>query len=106
VRGPREPLNYIAFRYHGRLQSIHHIKNYEVITDLHNAFKEIPREKCAPHFVYDLGPAIRPACKVPTGRIYANGRVWCMFDALLSSKTVAHARDISKKREKLAKKRE
>jgi hypothetical protein len=103
---PKEPPNYIAFRYHGRLQSIHHIKNYKVITDLHDGFKEVPREKCEPHFLYELGPAIRPAHKVPTGKLYANGRVWCMFDTLFSSKTIAQARDISKKREKLAKKHE
>jgi hypothetical protein len=103
---PKEPVNYIAFRYRGRLQSIHHIKSYEVITDLHDAFEEIPSKPREPFFPYKLGPAIRPAHKVPTGRIYANGRVWCMFDTLLSSKTIAHARDISKKREKLAKKRQ
>lgn len=103
---PGEPLNYIAFRYHGRVQSIHHIKSYEVVTDLHDAFREIPHEKCEPHFVYELGPAIHPARKIRTGKIYANGRVWCMFDTLLSSRTVAHARDISKKREKLANKEE
>lgn len=101
---PKEPPNYIAFRYRGRLQSIHHIKNYAVITDLHDGFKELPHKKREPHFLYELGPAIRPAHKVPTGKLYANGRVWCMFDTLLSSDTIAHARDISKKREKLAKK--
>lgn len=103
---PKEPPNYIAFRYHGRLQSIHHIKNYKVITDLHDGFKEVPHDKCEPHFLYELGPAIRPAHKVRTGNIYASGRVWCMFDTLFSSKTVGHARDISKKREKLAKQQE
>lgn len=103
---PKEPPNYIAFRYHGRLQSIHHIKSYKVITDLHDGFKEVPHDKRAPHFLYDLGPAIRPPRKVPTGKIYASGRVWCMFDTLFSSKTVAHARNVSKKREKLATKNE
>jgi hypothetical protein len=101
---PKEPPNYIAFRYHGRLQSIHHIKNYTVLTDLHDGFKEIPHKKREPHFLYGLGPAIRPAHRVPTGKLYANGRVWCMFDTLLSSKTIAQARDTSKKREKLARK--
>jgi hypothetical protein len=103
---PKEPPNYIAFRYRGRLQSIHHIKNYRVITDLHDGFKEVPHEKCQPHFLYELGPAIRPAHEVPTGKLYANGRVWCMFDTLFSSKTIAQARDASKSREKLAKKHE
>jgi hypothetical protein len=103
---PKEPPNYIAFRYRGRLQSIHHIKAYKVITDLHDGFKEVPHTKCVPYFLYELGPAIRPAHKVATGNIYASGRVWCMFDTLFSSKTIAHARDISTKREKLAAKHE
>ena len=32
------------------------------------------------------------------GKIYPNGRVWCMLDTLFTSKTISQARDISKKR--------
>ncbi len=39
---PKEPPNYIAFRYRGKLQSIHHIESAEVFTDPHSKFKEIP----------------------------------------------------------------
>jgi len=100
---PKEPPNYIAFRYHGRLQSIHHLDSYKVITDLHEGFPKIPSKEREPYFLYQLGPAIVPPKKVRTGNIYANGRVWCMLDALLTCKTVSEARDLSKKRSRHAK---
>jgi hypothetical protein len=100
---PKEPPNYIAFRYRGRLQSIHHIEQHRVVNDLHDAFKEIPSKKREPFLVYELGPPIKPQSKVRTGNIYANGRVWCMLDTLFTSSTIAEARDLSHKREKLAK---
>ena len=30
---PKEPLNYIAFRYDGELQGVHYIESYKVVTD-------------------------------------------------------------------------
>ena len=33
---PKEPPNYIAFRYYGRLQSIHHIEGYTVTRNMHD----------------------------------------------------------------------
>ena len=95
---PKEPPNYIAFRYHGQLQSIHHIDSYEVITDPHERFPEIPSQQWEPHFLYTLGPAFAPDKEVRTGKIYPNGRVWCMLDTLFTSETISEARDVSKSR--------
>ena len=39
---PKEPPNYIAFRYNGKLQSIHHIESYTVTKSLHSAIIEMP----------------------------------------------------------------
>ncbi|HEY5589106.1 MAG TPA: hypothetical protein VIK86_09155, partial [Candidatus Paceibacterota bacterium] len=50
------------------------------------------------HFVYDLGPAIRPTKEVKTGNIYPSGRVWCHLDTLLTCDTISEARDISRER--------
>jgi hypothetical protein len=96
---PKEPPNYIAFRYGGRLQSIHHIEAAEVFTDPHSHFPGIPDRQWEPHFLYRLGPAFSPEHTVPMGKIYPNGRVWCMLDTLFTSATIAEARDLSKKRE-------
>lgn len=96
---PKTPPNYIGFRYYGQLQSIHHIEDYVVTRNLHDEFTEMPDEECeVDHFVYKLGPAIKPTHTVKTGNLYATGRVWAMIDTLLTSDTISEARDISKTR--------
>lgn len=96
---PKEPPNYIAFRYYGKLQSIHHIEDYTVSTNLHNEISDMPdNEDDYAHFVYTLGPAIKPSKEVKTGNIFRSGRVWCHLDALLTCDTISEARDLTKKR--------
>lgn len=96
---PKEPPNYIAFRYDGKLQSIHHIEKYTVTSNLHDEIKELPDvEEDCDYFVYRLGPAIRPQKEVRTGEIYRNGRVWAMLDTLLTCDTISEARDLTKRR--------
>lgn len=100
VKGwPKEAPNYIAFRYDGRLQSIHHIENYIVTKRIHEIIPELPDEEWeTSHFVYTLGPAIKPSKIVKTGNIYASGRKWAMLDLLLTSDTIAEACDLSAQR--------
>lgn len=97
---PKEPPNYIAFRYGGRLQSIHHIEDYSVIRCANSAIPEIPAEEIwtEDHFLYSLGPGFGPSEPVWTGRIWPNGRVWCMLDTLFTSGTIAEARDVTRER--------
>jgi hypothetical protein len=98
---PKEPPNYIAFRYRGKLQSIHHVEGAKTLTNPHEEFSDIPSKKWKePHFLYKLGRGFRPAHEVPMGNIYASGRVWCMLDTLFTSKTISQARDLSKRRDK------
>lgn len=98
---PAEPPNYIAFRYNGELQTIHHIDKYEVFTDPSTHFKTIPKDNWEPHYLYYLGPAIKPATAVKAGqKIIRSMRVWAMLDLLLTSKTIQEARDKSDEREK------
>ena len=96
---PKEPPNYIAFRYRGELQSIHHVESYEIFTDPHKIIKEVPSTDWGrPHFAYSLGKGFKPANVVKTGNIFANGSVWVMLDTLFTCKTISEARDVSKKR--------
>lgn len=97
---PKVPPNYIAFRYNGQLQSIHHIDGCQIVDGLYKVFpEEISKYKCDhKHLVYDLGPAIRPTKKIKTGNIFPNGRVWAMLDLLLTCNTISEARDKTKKR--------
>ncbi len=96
---PKEPPNYIAFRYGGQLQSIHHIEDYVVTKNLHDEVPEMPdvMESCD-FFVYKLGPAIVPNKVVKTGNIYPSGRKWAMLDTLLIADTIYDACEISKQR--------
>lgn len=96
---PSEPPNYIAFRYDGKLQSIHHVENYEVFTDPHKIIREVPSTDWGrPHFAYSLGKGFKPANVVERGGIFPSGRVWVMLDTLFTSKTISEARDVSRKR--------
>lgn len=92
-RWPKDPPNYIAFRYYGQLQAIHHIDEYEVITNLNAACPGIPNLPVPPHYLYKLGPAIIPNHKVKNGKVYPSGRYWCALDTLLTCTSVSDARD-------------
>jgi hypothetical protein len=96
---PKNPPNYIAFRYDGKLQSIHHIESWEITSDMHSIFPEVNPKGWPPHFLYTLGAPIVPNKPIKTGNIYRNGRVWAMLDLLLTSKTISEARDLTKKRQ-------
>lgn len=97
---PKEPLTYIAFRYRGKLQSIHHIEKYAVTDNLHPFVSEIPDEELSEtHFVYELRPAIIPPKDIRTGnKIVRSNRVWAQLDTLLTSDTITEAMEISKAR--------
>jgi hypothetical protein len=95
---PKEAPNYMGFRYDGRLQSIHHVEGAEVIRNFHRHFPEYPDQEDDPHFLYRLGPPIRPPQEVKTGKIFRNGRKWAMLDLLLTSKTISDASVKSYKR--------
>jgi len=94
-----DPPNYIAFRYDGRLQTIHHVEAFSVLTEPKMVFPEATAELVPPHYLLELGPEIRPANPVPTGPgIPRANRVWCMLDLLLTSATVTDAHKDTKRR--------
>jgi len=94
-----EPPNYIAFRYDGRLQHIHHVEAVEVFTDPHEVFPEAPSEPWTPHYLLALGPPIIPPTAVPNGpRVHRSNRVWCMLDTLLTAPSISDALTITESR--------
>jgi hypothetical protein len=99
---PKTPPNYIAFRYGGELRSIHHIEHAEVIMDLAKTAPGVlpvaPVED--PHFLYTLGPAMRPSKRVPAGpKVVRSNHVWAALDLLLTSATITEAMQETKKRQ-------
>lgn len=97
---PKVAPNYLAFRYDGQLQSIHHVENYTITRNLHTeipAMKDI--DKAVDHFVFSLGPAIKPQKTVKTGdSIKYARRCYCMLDTLLTANTISEAERITKER--------
>lgn len=94
---PTSPPNYIAFRYGGRLQSIHFVENVKVITQFAEHFPGTSNERVKPLFLYTLGPAIQPSHEVRSGPI-RNMRCYCMLDTLLTCNTVQEALKETKRR--------
>lgn len=98
-RWPVEPPNYIAFRYHGILQSIHHITSYKVIEDFQADFKlPSPCPAWAKSYLYELGAAITPSKEVRTfdklkgfSQIQRSARCYCFLDLLLTCDSVSEA---------------
>lgn len=95
---PLSPPNYLGFRYHGRLQSIHHVEKAEIVEDLADHLDEVVKSRPGSWVLYRLGPPIVPCRKVKTGNLFRSARVWAALDLLLSSKTIFRARDLTKKR--------
>lgn len=94
---PKEPPNYIAFRYGGELQSIHHVDDYEIVTKM---YKHLPvdKEEWEPFFLLKLGSPFRPNKQVKNGKIYPSQHLWCMLDTLFTCRTIRAARDLTDKR--------
>lgn len=87
-----EPPNYIAFRYDGRLQHIHHVEAATMFTNPRHVFPEAPDQDWGPHHLLTLGPPIVPPKPVLNGpRVQQSARVWCMLDTLLTAETVSDA---------------
>lgn len=93
------PPNYIAFRYDGKLQSIHHVDGYDLFTNPKDVFEQAESTQVPPHYCLRLGPGMRPAKEVKNGpRIRMSMRVWCMIDTLLTSETITDAMLETKRR--------
>ena len=100
-RWPVTPPNYIAFRYGGELKAIHHIEKAVVTKDLSDVAPGV-LPSCPvtlPHFLYSLGPAIRPPHRVPAGpKVLRSNRVTVALDLLLTASTITEAMVETKKR--------
>lgn len=90
---PANPPNYMAFRWDGILQGIHHIDRYEIITAWEPHFPNTTELSIPPHYIYYLGPRILPSKTIRTGNIPRAGRVWAALDLLLTCDTISEARE-------------
>jgi hypothetical protein len=91
---PKEPPNYLGFRFGGELRQIRHVDAYRVIDDNHAGFQPLKGKVDWPdkrHWVFQLGLAIVPPKSVKTGGLYGSHRGWIAIDLLLTCDTVAEA---------------
>jgi hypothetical protein len=96
---PKIPPNYMAFRYDGRLQAIHHVDDYAISTDMSQFFPGVPHTDWPPHYVLTLGPPIRPSHEVRNGSsVKRNARRWIDIDLLLTSPTITDALKATRER--------
>jgi len=79
---PKQPPNYMGFRYNGKLQSVHHIDDYRIVRNLAKENHCWPRTT-SDRFLYRLGPPIKPSKDVRSGNI-RDLRLRCAIDTLLS----------------------
>lgn len=96
---PKIPPNYMAFRYDGRLQAIHHVDGYEIVTDIGEPFPGVPAAEGDPHYLLTLGPPIRPPTEIRNGpSIMRAMRTWIDIDLLLTSPTITDALKATRQR--------
>lgn len=96
---PKIPPNYMGFRYDGRLQSIHHVDDYAIATEMSQHLPGVPATGWDPHYVLTLGPPIRPAAEVRNGpSIMRAMRTWIDIDLLLTSTTITEALKATRER--------
>lgn len=90
----------IAFRYDGKLQSIHHIESYVITNNIHKQFSEYPDIDLEyPHFVLSLDDGFYPAKIIKSGKYMRATRVWAMYDLIITCDTIEEAVHKTKLRE-------
>ena len=97
---PKTPPNYLGFRFHGQLQGIRHVDDYDVQSKPWDAIPGLagrPDWPARQHFLYTLGAPIVPVQPVRSGPI-RNRRMWAAIDLLLTSSTLTEAAEKTKER--------
>jgi len=101
---PKEPPKYFGFRFHGRLQSIHHVDDTQPFGAFHEVVPGAKKKyDWGPGVLARLGPAIRPDHVVKTGTGLPFGRhAEVDIDLLLTCNSIQEALAKTKKRDRLA----
>lgn len=95
---PREPVNYIGFRYGGQLHSIRHVQQCEVVSDLADRIPGCRLRLDGPHYLYTLGQPVIPSKTVRNGKVVMANRVYAAIDLLLTCDTISEAGELTRKR--------
>lgn len=89
---PKDPPNFMAFRWGSRVQRVHRVADAEVVPDLRHRSRAMPKGKPnEPLLLYTLAPPLR-FDPLPTGRTYRASRMWVLLDQLFTCATLAEAK--------------
>lgn len=80
---PAIPPAYIGFRYMSEFRSAHFIEHVEITDRIQDVDPRWP-DSDSPHFIYHLGPAMKPVRPMPLGTIHPSMRNYVALDLLLS----------------------
>lgn len=97
---PSEPPNYVAFRYDGELQSIHHVDSYIKTTKLYEHLPFPREEEDGPRFLLTLSKPFKPSKTIKNGAKWRSNHVWFDLDTIFLCDTIKEAIDLTKKRER------
>lgn len=97
---PPKPVNYLGFRFDGRLQFICHADRWEVVEQIGSRIPGFRFKFSRPHYLYTLGPKVVPFKEVRNGRIVMANRVYAAIDLLLTCSTISEAGQLTRKRQK------
>ena len=98
---PKGAFNFIAFRWSSALREIRYVQSRRIFTDPKEALPAVFESggTWEEHVLFELGPPIEPPQPLPYGpKFYASGYHRALLDCLLTSATVAEARDRSHQR--------
>lgn len=96
---PKLPPNYLAFRWDGRVQIIHHVEDCQLVDDPSDFIKDAPAHNSEHGYLaYSLGPKIGPSKPLPAGKNYRDSRLWVALDLLLTASTLEEAHSLTKER--------
>jgi hypothetical protein len=100
---PTTPPNFLAFRWAGAVQRVHHVEDYRVVPSLRELYPQLPAtaEIDRQHAVYTLGPDLTGGRRLPNGAKYRSGRLWVALDLLLTSATLKDALTATRQRRSL-----
>lgn len=101
---PKEPPNYLGFRFDGELQQIRHVDDVEITERPRDYIPDFTEEYDFedPHYLYMLGPPIVPTQTVKSGKVKRALRVRAALDLLLTCQTIDEARDKTDERLEVA----
>lgn len=97
---PKEPPNFMAFRWDSAVRRIHRVVHADVVPPLLDRYPDLPSNEYTerPHAIYKLSrrrlPPLEP---IPTGAPYRANRLWVLLDQLRTADTLADAVKSSRK---------